>query len=148
MRHPHDNGGQRTTDEDRCHQHILNTGAQQSCRGGKLRCAHSPISPCLVMGLEWILRMSRRACSLGSSMSGDQKWILDLLCALTQSWHTEDQREQWKSYGFYDPVFQAATRLGPECPVCWWPWSSWLCVVCRSRPSGSAADTTQKNTEI
>lgn len=28
-----------------------------------------PISPCLVMGPEWIFRMSKRACSLGSSMS-------------------------------------------------------------------------------
>lgn len=98
------------------------------------------------MGLEWILRMSRRACSFGSSMSGEQKWTLDLLRVLAQSQQTEDQQERWRSYGFYDPVFRAATRLGPECPVCWWPWSSWLCAVCRSRPSGSAADRTHTRT--
>lgn len=31
------------------------------------------------MGLEWILRMSRRACSLGSSMSEEQKRTLSFL---------------------------------------------------------------------
>lgn len=35
LRRPHDYGGQGTTEEARCHQHIWNTGAGQSCRGGK-----------------------------------------------------------------------------------------------------------------
>lgn len=42
------------------------------CSRTEVMLVYSPISPCLVIGLEWILRMSRRACSLGSSMSEEE----------------------------------------------------------------------------
>lgn len=48
------------------------------CSRTEVMLVYSPISPCLVIGLEWILRMSRRACSLGSSMSEEEtkgKWF-------------------------------------------------------------------------
>lgn len=111
------------------------------CSRTEVMLVYSPISPCLVIGLEWILRMSRRACSLGSSMSEEETKESGFL-----AWaHIEltEKLNRRCSYEFCGPVCQAAAGQGRECQVCWWPWSSWLCAMCRSRPSDSTAENTQ-----
>lgn len=111
------------------------------CSRTEVMHVYSPISPCLVIGLEWILRMSRRACSLGSSMSEEETKESGVL-----AWaHLEltEKLNRRSSYEFCGPVCQAAAGQGRECQVCWWPWSSWLCAMCRSRPSDSRAENTQ-----
>lgn len=106
----------------------------------------SPISPCLVMGLEWILRMSRRACSLGSSMSGTERREFSVINfrLSKKNDHSLFLVGRGPPYGFYGRACQAAAGPGPGCRVCWWPWSSWLCGGCRSRPSGSAAESRKR----
>lgn len=111
------------------------------CSRTEVMLVYSPISPCLVIGLEWILRMSRRACSLGSSMSEEETKESGF-----PAWaHIEltEKLNRRSSYEFCGPVCQAAAGQGRECQVCWWPWSSWLCAMCRSRPSDSTAENTQ-----
>lgn len=93
------------------------------------------------MGLEWILRMSRRACSFGSSISTTESRVFSIIHPVCGRKTTVILLMPHRlSYGFYDPACRAAAGPGPECRVCWWPWSSWLCAGCQSRPSGSAAD--------
>lgn len=49
-----------------------------------------------------------------------------------------------RTYGSCGPVCRDAAARGPGCQAGWWPWSSWLCAVCQSRPFGSAAGCTQR----
>lgn len=70
----------------------------------------------------------------------------EMMCPVRQLTRVlkKNKSKQRRSYGFFCPACQAAEGLGPECQVCWWPWSSWLCAACQSHPSGSAADRTHR----
>ena len=48
-------------------------GLKDQAAFDKRQMLHLPISPCFVILAEWILRISMRACSLGSGISGKKK---------------------------------------------------------------------------